>query len=223
MAERGRGVKINEVEAAVGITKRNIRFYEKEGLLTPGRNSDNGYRDYGVEDVVTLKKIKLLRKLAIPLEEIRRMQKGILTLEDAVRRHIIQLERDRANLAAMQDMCASLLAGGESLNTLDVDTYLARMERQEEEGTRFLNIKKRDTYTKYLAPTVAALIFIALMVGVIALILWGLTVEPEGAPPVGLIIFLIAIPVVLILGVLLALGQRFKEIKGGEEDAAAQY
>ena len=32
-------MRINEVEALVGITKKNIRFYEAEGLLTPRRNS----------------------------------------------------------------------------------------------------------------------------------------------------------------------------------------
>ena len=88
-------MKINEVEERVGITKRNIRYYEKEGLLTPGRNSENGYRDYADEDVEALKKIKLLRKLDVPLEEIRRMQRGDLTLDDGLRRHIIQLERQR--------------------------------------------------------------------------------------------------------------------------------
>ena len=87
-------MKINEVEERVGITKRNIRYYEKEGLLTPGRNSDNGYRDYTEDDVTELKKIKLLRKLDMPLEEIRRMQRGALTLEDAIRRHMIVLERE---------------------------------------------------------------------------------------------------------------------------------
>ena len=34
-------LKINEVEALVGITKKNIRFYEAEGLLAPRRNSEN--------------------------------------------------------------------------------------------------------------------------------------------------------------------------------------
>ena len=33
-------MRINEVERLVGITKRNIRFYEKEGLLSPGRSSE---------------------------------------------------------------------------------------------------------------------------------------------------------------------------------------
>ena len=59
-------MRINEVEALVGITKKNIRFYEAEGLLTPRRNSENGYRDYGDADVAVLRRIKLLRKLGVP-------------------------------------------------------------------------------------------------------------------------------------------------------------
>ena len=30
-------MKINEVEALVGITKKNIRFYEEKGLLSPSQ------------------------------------------------------------------------------------------------------------------------------------------------------------------------------------------
>ena len=56
-------MKINEVEALVGITKKNIRFYEEQGLLKPGRNSQNGYREYGEPEVELLRQIKLLRKL----------------------------------------------------------------------------------------------------------------------------------------------------------------
>lgn len=39
-------MKINEVEAAVGVTKKNIRFYEEEGLISPRREPGNGYRSY---------------------------------------------------------------------------------------------------------------------------------------------------------------------------------
>ena len=63
-------MKINEVEALVGITKKNIRFYEEKGLLTPRRNSENGYREYEARDVEQLRQIKLLRKLGVPLEEV---------------------------------------------------------------------------------------------------------------------------------------------------------
>ncbi len=216
-------MKINEVEQLVGITKRNIRFYEKEGLLSPGRNSENGYRNYDEADVALLKKIKLLRKLDLPLEEIRTLQTGGLTLPDVMRRHTIQLERTRENLATMQRLCGALAESGAQLGSLDADLYLTQMEQMEQEGTRFVNIRKNDTLTRYVAPTVAALAFTALMAGLIALMVWAYVVDPADAPPLGLMIFLIALPGVLILGVLLALIQRIKQIKGGEEDAASQY
>ncbi len=91
-------MKINEVELQVGITKKNIRFYEQQGLLHPKRNMENGYRDYTGDDVTELKKIKLLRKLSLPIEEIRRIQQGSLLLEDALQRQLIVLERERINL-----------------------------------------------------------------------------------------------------------------------------
>ena len=216
-------MKINEVEERVGITKRNIRYYEKEGLLKPGRNSENGYRDYTEDDVKELKKIKLLRKLDMPLEEIRRMQRGALTLEDAIRRHMIVLERERSNLGTMQALCVRVLEEGAQLSGLDADRYLAEMEQMEQEGTRFVNIKKKDTVTRYLGPLGAALIFVALMAGIIAFLVWAFTLDPEEAPPLPLVIAFIAIPAVFIVGVLVALVQRFKQIKGGEEDAASQY
>ena len=198
-------MKINEVEQLVGVTKRNIRFYEKEGLLSPGR-TDNGYRDYGEEDVEALRKIKLLRKLDV-----------------GVRRHIIQLERAQDNLATLRSLCQELAESGEQLASRDAGRWLEKMERMEEGGTQFMNIRKNDIVTRYGGTVAAALVFVALMGGLIALMVWGLTVEPAEAPPLGLMLFLLAIPGVVIIGVLLALWQRIKQIRGGEEDAASKY
>ena len=216
-------MKINQVEELVGITKRNIRFYEKEGLLAPARNKDNGYRDYSQADVDTLNRIKLLRKLDLPLEEIRKMQHGVLTLEDGLHRHIIQIARQRENLNTMEQLCQTLLADGVQLSSLDAGRYLADMDRMEQEGTRFVNVKKRDTLTRYAGPVIGAVCFTALMVGVLALIVWAAGTDTEHELPTALLLFLGALPVIAIGGVLLALWQRIKQIRGGEEDAAAQY
>ena len=96
-----RKLKINEVEALVGITKKNIRFYEAEGLLSPRRNSENGYRDYGETEVAALRRIKLMRKLGVPLEEIRQMQQGAHTVGDGMRRHLVTLEREERPQSAI--------------------------------------------------------------------------------------------------------------------------
>ena len=216
-------MKINQVEQLVGITKGNIRFYEKEGLLTPGRNNENGYRDYSDADVAWLKKIKLLRMLDVPIEEILRLKSGALTLEDAMGRHIIQLERRQANLAAAQGVCAQIRESRSQLDSLDADGVLASMERQEQEGTKFMNVGKQDKLTRYVSPVGAAVVVLVMMAAFLALIVWGFTTAPEEAPPVGIVIAIAAIPVVVIVGVLAALYRRIKQIRGGEEDAAAQY
>ena len=216
-------MKINEVEQLVGITKGNIRFYEKEGLLTPGRNHENGYRDYSDADVVWLKKIKLLRMLDVPIEEILRLKAGTLTLEDAMGRHMIQLERKQSNLTAAQGVCAQIRDSRCQLDGLDADEVLASMERQEQEGTKFMNVGKQDKLTRYVSPVGAAVLVLAVLAAVIALIVWAFATDPADAPPIGMVIAIAAIPAVMMIGVLAALYQRIKQIKGGEEDAASKY
>ena len=53
---------IKDVEEQLGIDRANIRFYESKGLIKPARES-NGYRDYSNEDIETLKKVIILRKI----------------------------------------------------------------------------------------------------------------------------------------------------------------
>ena len=151
------------------------------------------------------------------------MQQGTLTLQDGMRRHVIQLERDQENLETMKRLCRRLQDDGEQLPTLAADRYLEEMERLEQEGTTFVNIKNHDILRRYAPPVLAAVVFAGLMAAVIALIVWACTVDPAEAPPLPLLIFIMAILVVPIVGVFAALVQRFKQIKGGEEDAASKY
>ena len=217
-------MKINEVEALVGITKKNIRFYEAEGLLTPRRNSENGYRDYGEAEVETLRRIKLLRKLGVPLEEIRQMQTGVHTVGDGMRRHLVTLERERQNLADAVRVCEELTDCQERLEALDAQGLLDRMDRMEEEGTTFMDKQKRDMKRRrYVMPVVMAVLMALLMVALIWLFLWAFETDPAGAPPLPLLALFVAIPAVVILGVAIALVQRIREIDKGEEDDAKKY
>ena len=217
-------MKINEVEALVGITKKNIRFYEAEGLLTPRRNSENGYRDYGEAEVEALRRIKLLRKLGVPLEEIRQMQTGVHTVGDGMRRHLVTLERERQNLADAARVCGELAGCQERLETLDAQGLLDRMDRMEEEGTTFMDKQKRDMKRRrFVMPVVMAVLMALLMAALIWLFLWAFETDPAGAPPLPLLALFIAIPAVVILGVAVALVQRIREIGKGEEDDARKY
>ena len=151
-------MKINEVEAQVGVTKKNIRFYEEKGLIAPRRNSENGYREYGPGEVEQLKQIKLLRKLGVPLEEIRRMQSGGHTVGDGMRRHLVTLEREQENLAAAARLCAGLTECRDKLETLDAQALLEQMDEMEQRGTTFQNKQRLDIRFRYVAPVVITLL-----------------------------------------------------------------
>ncbi len=216
-------MKINEVEALVGITKKNIRFYEEKGLLCPVRNSENGYRDYGQAEVEELRRIKLLRKLGLPIEEIRRMQEGKQTVGDGMRRHLVTLERDRQNIDEAVRLCRLLQEREIPLGELDAEDVLAEMERLEQSGASFQNRQRQDVRIRYVAPVAIAAVAVVLLGALMGLLAWGVLYDPAAAPPPALTAVLMAVPGLLIMGVLLALFQRVKEIGKGEIDDAKQY
>ncbi len=216
-------MKINEVEALVGITKKNIRFYEEKGLLSPSRNSENGYRDYGEAEVAALRRIKLMRKLGVPIEEIRRMQEGTQTVGDGMRRHLVTLERERQNLEESVRLCELLRERTEPLGELDAGSVLAELEKLEQSGTTFPNKQKQDMRIRYVAPILAAAGLVVLMAATAGLMLWAFYVEPESSPPLVLAVIMVAVPLLVITGVLYALFQRIMEIGKGEIDDAKKY
>lgn len=159
-------MKINEVEQAIGMAKKNIRFYEQEGLLTPSRTPGNGYRNYSADDIDTLRQIKLLRKLGISIEDIKKMQDDSLTLEDCLKQHLITLEQERKNLEDTTKFCRRLLIRDVTFNTMPAEQLLAEMENMEEGGTRFMNARnqgnERFPYKTVIPAVIAAALLIIL-------------------------------------------------------------
>jgi len=216
-------MKINEVEQLVGITKKNIRFYEEQGLLNPNRNKENGYRDYSEDDVRTLEQIKLLRKLGLPLDEIRMMQAGRSTIADSMRRHQVTLEREKQNLAQSEALCSRLKEAGGTLKNLDAKILLEEMERLEQKGAAFQNKQKYDMRLSYVAPVLISVLMVLLMAGFMVMMVWTAKFDPDEAPPLAFTAIMMTIPLAVIGGVIYALLQRIGEIKKGEMDDARKY
>ena len=60
---------IGKVAKSVGISIQAVRFYEKKGLIKPGRRSSSGYRIYDENAIVRLKFIKNARGFGFSLNE----------------------------------------------------------------------------------------------------------------------------------------------------------
>ena len=182
-------MKINEVEAAVGVTKKNIRFYEEEGLISPRREPGNGYRSYSEADVERLRRIKLLRKLDVPLAEIRQMLEGECTLAEGMTRQLERLNTRRTDLDEAVNFCTLLQRDPVSLNELDVEQTLARLTAKEEQGVSFVNTEQTDRKAERVrGALVGAGLFTALMLFIIGIMVWASCVDPEEAPPLPLLV-----------------------------------
>lgn len=217
-------MKINEVEAAVGVTKKNIRFYEEEGLISPSREPGNGYRSYSQADVERLRRIKLLRKLDVPLAEIREMLEGQRTLAEGMSLQLERLRSRRADLEEAIGFCTLLQQENGPLEQLDVEQTLARLSAKEEQGVSFVNIEQVDRKAERIkGALVGAGLFTAIMLLTMGIIAWTIWMDPQDMPPLPLLVLLFGIPAGCILGTLKVLADRIREIRKGEEDAYRNY
>ena len=120
---------IKEIEERTGMDRANIRFYEKEGLLFPQRLA-NGYRDYTEHDVDILLRVKLLRSLHVPLDEIRALQSGEKTLSAAIQMHLHTLESEAVAVAAAENVCRTMQHDHADYATLNAEKYLLQLQSE---------------------------------------------------------------------------------------------
>ena len=65
------GYQIGEAARQSRVSSANIRFYEKEKLLSPHGRGENSYRFYSKNDVHQLRFIRLCRAMDMSLDEVR--------------------------------------------------------------------------------------------------------------------------------------------------------
>ncbi len=128
-------MNIREVEIKTGLTRANIRYYEKEGLLRTVR-SENGYRDYTEENVESLLRIRLMRELGISIEEIRRLQAREEELNVVVENRIKQIKKESQKLKDSEMVCQTIWKERVSYYDLDAAYYLKELNGEKRESRR---------------------------------------------------------------------------------------
>lgn len=63
--------QIGEVSRMLAIPAETLRFYERKGLLVPGKDEQSGYRYYSMADIFRLIDVLFFRDIGLPIEEIR--------------------------------------------------------------------------------------------------------------------------------------------------------
>ena len=111
--------KIGEAAARSGVSAANIRYYEKENLLSAGVRSANSYRLYSDSDIHQLRFVRLCRAMDMSLDEVRSLLAldwhssddcvAARTTVDAhlqhVRERLHELQALEKELVALRDCC----------------------------------------------------------------------------------------------------------------------
>ncbi len=112
----GRGMRVAELAAAVGVTADTIRFYEREGLLPPPRRTPSGYRSYDPGAVERLLFIRGAQRLGLHLSDIRDLlavrDTGSCPCEPAeqlLRRRLAELDAEMARLAELRGEMVAMI------------------------------------------------------------------------------------------------------------------
>ncbi len=107
---------IGELAKLTGSDPKTIRFYERAELLSPPRHGR--FRTYLASDVKRLKNVLLLRRLGVPIAQIRHMfdviggDADVLSHEKAatlLRRHLESLQNKQAELTQQIEQTSTAL------------------------------------------------------------------------------------------------------------------
>ena len=111
---------VGQVSKLTNISVQMLHYYERIGLINPGRNNDNSYRVYDDNTIKRLRQIVILRKLRIPLKQIEEILKsGEAEIAiDIFERNLSEINMEIAALSTIRDVIMELinrLGIGESL------------------------------------------------------------------------------------------------------------
>lgn len=63
-------MNIGEAASESGVNAKTIRYYESIGLIPPAIRAENGYRNYSLFDIQTLKFIQHARRLGFSVKDV---------------------------------------------------------------------------------------------------------------------------------------------------------
>lgn len=173
---------IKEVEKIVGMTSANIRYYEKEGLITPKRNNSNNYRDYSEEDIQNLEKIKVLRVLGVSIQDIHEIMNGEKALYDVMNCRLEELKAETKKIEEIEKTCQYIITHHMDYETMDsevLEEKVATLKDVIKEVLQKDTLEEHIT-AKQLNATIGTMMIYGLSLSAVISLLFGNFVRAEG-------------------------------------------
>jgi DNA-binding transcriptional MerR regulator len=118
-------VFVKEVCKATKLTKKAIEYYISQGMISP-KISENTYRDFCQDDIETLKKISILRKLDLGIDDIKKVLSCEMNqvLQKLSTQKKLKFEREKTKQLLLDKLCSGT-------NWADIEIELVAIEQNE--------------------------------------------------------------------------------------------
>jgi len=132
-------MNIKTASEKTGLTKRAIKYYENEGLITPSKKCENNYREYSNDDIVKLNLIGALRALDITIIDIKDVVTGRKSLPETLIDTVKKIDESINYLGKSKLIIASLIeknltdyrSSGEQIRKLRETLELSRDDKKD--------------------------------------------------------------------------------------------
>lgn len=183
---------IKEMEEKCGMSRANIRFYESEGLIRPQRK-ENGYREYTPEDARMLRKVRLLRTMDVPLDQVKAVASGERSLMDVLKELEQNLDLRQAHQERARHTARQMRQAETEFEDLEPEPYLAALEQDTpvEDAPPRMNLPWRRYWARSLDYSLCALL--------VDWLLYLFPVWDYGQLPLNLLAMLLLEPLALML------------------------
>ncbi|MCL2544810.1 MAG: MerR family transcriptional regulator [Clostridia bacterium] len=140
-------MRVGELAKKAGITTRTLRYYDKEGLLTPSLESEGGYRLYSDKDLVKLMRILMMKQLGFPLSEIKKRIVAMDTTAeviDVLTEHAANICKEIEHLTESLDALETLKAEIVQVDSVDFKKFAVILENIHMKNDRYWLVKYLD-------------------------------------------------------------------------------
>jgi len=119
-------LRVAELARLARVTPATVRYYSRIGLLSPGREPDNGYRSYAPSDTRRVNFIRRAQALGLAIDDIRAILAMIDEGEEPcgrvrslVESRLASVRREIKQLEALEQRIAGALMAWEEMETAD--------------------------------------------------------------------------------------------------------
>lgn len=109
-------MNIGAAAARSGVPAKTIRYYESVGLVQAAGRRENGYRDYGPQDVETLRFIHRARSLGFSVKEVadllalwRDRNRASADVREMAQRHVAEVDQRIEELRGLRRTLTRLI------------------------------------------------------------------------------------------------------------------